>query len=196
MGPMTNDASMNPDTWVTEHGDYLFKYAYLRLGDHASAEDAVQETFLAAMQAADRFDGRVPVKYWLRGILRHKVVDHIRKHARETKVEDFEQDEILGKFIFKAFGIPERSPDSWKFNPRKAYEQKEFWDVFYHCLDGLKGTMRQAFALRELEGQSTEEICKELGVAPNNLWVILHRARSNLKTCLEKNWLQKNTVES
>jgi len=185
---MTDKGNMDPEAWVAEYGDYLIRYAYIRLGDHATAEDAVQETFLAALKAMDRYDGRVPVKYWLRGILRHKVVDHIRKNARETKVEDFEKEEILGKFIFKAFGIPERTPDAWKFNPRRAYEQKEFWKVFYECMDGMKGAMRQAFALRELEGLSTEEICKELGVEPNHLWVILHRARNSLKRCLEKKW--------
>ena len=187
---------MDPEAWVAEYGDYLYKYAYMRLGDKASAEDAVQETFLAALKAQDRFDGRVPIKYWLRGILRHKVVDHIRKHARETKVEDFEQDEIVGKFIFKAFGIPERTPDPWKFNPQKAYERKEFWGVFYHCMDGMKGNMRQAFALRELEGQSTEEICNEMGIQANHLWVILHRARAALKVCLEKNWLKMDEPEA
>lgn len=192
---MTDGNKMDPEVWVSEYGDYLYRYAYIRLGDKASAEDAVQETFLAAIKAADRFDGRAPVKYWLRGILRHKVVDHIRKHAREIKVEDFEKDEILGKFTFKAFGIPERRPDAWQFNPRKAYEQKEFWKVFYRCMDNMKGTMRQAFALKELEGVSTEEICKELGVEPNHLWVIQHRARNSLKVCLEKNWLKKNEVE-
>ena len=72
--------------------------------------------------------------------------------------------------------------------PEWAREQKEFWEVFYGCMSKLKEKTGMAFTLRELEGLSTEEICKELNMKPNNLWVVLHRARSQLKECLEENW--------
>ena len=84
--------------------------------------------------------------------------------------------------------IAEQHPAPWKFDPKHAYEQTEFWEVFYGCLSKLKDTMGQAFTLKELEGLSTEEICKELNLKPNNLWVVLHRARTQLKSCLEDNW--------
>ena len=74
-------------------------------------------------------------------------------------------------------------------DPKHAYEQKEFWDVFYGCMSKLKDAMGMAFTLRELEGLSTEEICKELDIKPNNLWVLLHRARTQLKACLEAKWV-------
>jgi RNA polymerase sigma-70 factor (ECF subfamily) len=66
--------------------------------------------------------------------------------------------------------------------------------VFYDCLSHLNENMGQAFALRELEGLSTEEICKQLKLTPNNLWVILHRARKQLKSCLESNWTEGDGV--
>lgn len=189
---MNDDKTMRPETWLDEHGDYLYRYAYTRLGDKASAEDAVQEAFLGAMKSAQRFDGKTPVRYWLLGILKHKVVDHIRKRSRENMIEDFEDPAITGSLLFKITGMPTTQPPEWRINPRKAFEQKEFWDVFHGCLSKLKGNMRQAFALRELEGLSTDQICKELGISPNNLWVILHRARGQLKDCLEINWKQRN----
>jgi RNA polymerase sigma-70 factor (ECF subfamily) len=190
---MNDEASINPERWLEEHGDYLFQYAYVRLRNRAAAEDMVQETLLAGIQARDRYDGKTPVRYWLRGILRHKTVDYIRKAAREITVDDTEDNEILDRFKFKAFGIPEQHPPPWKFNPSKAYENKEFWGVFYSCMSKLNDRMGQAFALRELEGESTENICKELGLRPNNLWVVLHRARTQLKACLEKHWTESES---
>ncbi len=187
---MNDDSSGHPELWLSEHGDYLFKYAYVRLRNRAVAEDMVQETFLAGLKSLDRYDGSSPVRYWLRGILRHKVVDHIRKSSREITVDTTQDGEILDRIKYKAFGIPTRTPPPWAFNPAKAYEHKEFWGVLYSCMSKLTDTMALAFTLRELEGRSTEEICKDLHLKPNNLWVVLHRARLQLKACLEKNWTE------
>ena len=63
--------STDPETWLRDHGDYLYRYAYVRMGSKMLAEDVVQETFLAALKAVERYDGRSPIRYWLRGILRH-----------------------------------------------------------------------------------------------------------------------------
>ena len=178
----------NPETWLSEHGDYLFQFAFVRLRNRAAAEDAVQETFLAGIKALERYDGKTPVRYWLRGILRHKVVDYIRRASKEIAVDETECNEILDRMEFKAFGIPSQHPPPWKFDPKHAYEQKEFWEVFYECMSKLNEKTGLAFTLRELEGFSTEEICKELNLKPNNLWVVLHRARTQLKACLEANW--------
>ncbi len=190
-----DEAEINPENWVRDHGDYLFRYAYVRLNNRSAAEDVVQETFLAAIKARDRFDGRGRVRYWLLGILKHKVVDHIRKASREVPVEDPEMVETTNSATFRYLGLPTREAPAWQFNPRKAFEQREFWNVFSKCLTGLKGNTQKAFAMRELEGMATEEICKVLGVTANNLWVILHRARGQLKTCLEEHWLRKHAEE-
>jgi RNA polymerase sigma-70 factor (ECF subfamily) len=184
--------NINPEQWVEEHGDSLFRYAIVRVRDRATAEDLVQETFLAAIKSRERYDPRYAVRAWLIGILRHKVVDHLRKASREIAVED--EDLQLGAegFSMKAFGIPSYRPPKWHINPRKVYEQKEFWDVFSGCLSRLDARLKTIFSLKELEGVSSEEICKEVGIKPNHLWVLLHRARAKLKTCLEENWLKQH----
>lgn len=186
-----NDA-INPDRWVEEHGDILYRYAYVRLKDHAIAQDIVQETFLAAMKARERYQGRSSERSWLMGILRHKLIDYLRKAAREVKIDDVEHEGFEDSLLFKEAGIPHWRPPNWQFNPRKVFEQKEFWDVFSHCLSKLDKRMNMAFTMKELEDLSTDEVCKALGVEPTYLWVILYRARNNLKDCLEKNWLKKN----
>jgi RNA polymerase sigma-70 factor, ECF subfamily len=184
---------IDPERWVKEHGDIMFRYAYVRLKSHAVAEDIVQETFLAAMKAKERYAGRSSERSWLMGILRHKLIDHLRKSAREVKMEDLEPEGFENTLLYKEAGIPHWQPPKWHFNPRKVFEQKEFWEVFSSCLAKLDDRMSAAFTMKELEGMSTEDVCKELGVEPTYLWVILYRARKGLKECLERNWLKRNT---
>jgi RNA polymerase sigma-70 factor (ECF subfamily) len=184
----TKRETVPPEQWVDSYGDYLYRYALLRLKDDASAQDAVQETFLAGIKGLDRFDGRVDVKYWLRGILRNKIVDHIRKSVREHPVDDREGMDIVDQFSFKTFGIGPRKPKPWQFDPHQEYEKSEFWEVFQQCLSRLKGNIQQVFVLKMLEGMPTDEVCKVLEIEPNHLWVLNHRARKQLKSCLEVHW--------
>lgn len=178
----------DPELWVDAYGDYLYRYALLRLRNSATAEDVVQETFLAGVKNLDKFDGRVDVKYWLRGILRNKIVDYIRKAVREDVVEDVEAREMMDGFWFKHSGVPNRHPVPWAFDPHNAFDKKEFWRAFKHCIARLKGPTQTAFTLKMLEGVASEEVCKILGISANNLWVMMHRARTQLKGCLETNW--------
>ena len=187
--------AINPERWLQEHGDIMFRYAYVRLKDRAVAEDIMQESFLAAMKAKERYQGRSSERSWLMGILRHKLIDYLRKAAREVKMDDLEPEGFEDSLMFREVGVPTWQPPKWQFNPRKVFEQKEFWDVFSGCLAKLDQRMNLAFTLKELEGLSTEEVCKELGVEPTYLWVILYRARNALKVCLERNWLKKNKGE-
>jgi RNA polymerase sigma-70 factor (ECF subfamily) len=193
MATMSTDTEISTETtpveqWVDAYGDYLYRYARLRLKDPSTAQDAVQETFLAGIKGLDQFDGRVDVKYWLRGILHNKIVDHIRKNVREHPIDDTEGMDIMDRFSFKAFGVADRSQKPWQFSPARDFEKNEFWKVFEKCLGKLGESMRQAFVLKMIEGMPTEEICKVMNIQANNLWVLNHRARQQLKSCLEKNW--------
>ncbi|MFT5473132.1 MAG: RNA polymerase sigma-70 factor (TIGR02943 family) [Candidatus Promineifilaceae bacterium] len=185
---MTAHEIPEPDMWLDQYGDYLYRYALMRLRDPARAEDAVQETFLAAIKKRDGFTGQVDFKYWLRGILRNKIVDHIRKAVREDIVEDADAHKMIDSFWFKNSGLPVRDPAPWQFDLNSGCERKEFWTVLEGCLAKLKGTMRDAFVMKMLEERDSDEICKLLGISTNNLWVITHRARGHLKTCLETHW--------
>ncbi|WP_269526174.1 sigma-70 family RNA polymerase sigma factor [Coraliomargarita parva] len=178
-----------PETWVDRYGDYLYGYAMSRLRDPEAAADCVQDTFLAGIKALDRFDGSRDIKFWLRGIMRNKIVDRIRKAVREKHVDIEAEDEaLMESFWFKYSGIATTNPDPWQFNPRKYYDNGEFWEVFRECIGQVKSPARQAFILRILEEQSTEEVCKVMDITPNYLWVLLHRAREQLKTLIESKW--------
>lgn len=182
---------IDPQGWVDEHGDVLYRYALARLRNPERAEDVVQETFLAALQARESYGGRSTERTWLVGILRHKIIDQIRRQWREQPVTELESahtpDQALDE-LFDARGMWLRDrPQPWS-NPPQAPENKEFWIAFRQCMDHLPGRLGDAFALREMEESSSEEVCQILGITPTNLWAMLHRARVRLRQCLEKNW--------
>ena len=189
---MNETAGLNPERWIDEHANVLYRYALTRVRDHSLAEDMVQETFHAAIKSAARFKPGLSERAWLMGILKHKVVDHIRKAVRETVVDQTEVLELEKSKLFQWSGIPTMRPEKWHVNPRRAFEQKEFMAVFQDCLSRLKPREHSAFVLRELEDEDTDAICKELDITPNHLWVMLHRARTGLKACLETKWLKLN----
>ncbi|RJQ80918.1 MAG: sigma-70 family RNA polymerase sigma factor [Desulfobacteraceae bacterium] len=187
-GNPTRLQAANPQSWVEQHGDYLFRYALRRLQDRQAAEDLVQETFLAGLHGLEDFQGRSNERTWLLAILKHKIIDYIRKASKERSLrEDKDAEEFLEHF-FKPDGTWAVRPSRWPGNPLKKVEQGEFWKVFQICLKQLPERMAHAFALRELEGLGIDEISKVLRVTANNMSVILYRARALLRHCLEKNW--------
>jgi RNA polymerase sigma-70 factor (ECF subfamily) len=187
----------DPERWVEEHGDYLFKFALVRLRDATKAEDMVQETFLAALKGQQSFAGRSAEKSWLVGILKHKILDHYRKASRETSFTDldFYSDEESDRFIpngmFKGGWIHELGPMEWPSDPGASLDRQEFWKTFHDCSSKLPKNVSTVFTLREVDGVESKEICRLLNISENNLWVMLHRARMALRRCLETNWFGK-----
>ena len=191
-----DDSNLNPDTWVDRYGDYLYRFAVARVKDAAVAEDLVQETFLAALRGRKNFRSRSAVQTWLTAILKHKIVDHYRKKNREHTMEDIETVSEAVDAFFKNTGSWKIRPGKWDINPMKIYEQREFMDVLLRCLSKLPDRLAKAFVLREMEGLSTEELCKTMQISATNSWVMLYRARTYLRRCLEINWLDNTTIES
>ena len=183
----------DPERWVELYGDYLFKYALLRLRDAAKAEDAVQETFLAALKGGKSFAGRSAEKSWLVGILKNKIYDYYRKASRETSFTDLEfyADEESERFVADGLGkdgwIHTAGPQEWP-NPGESLDNERFWQTFRDCSEKLPKNIAAAFNLRELDGIEAREICALLNISESNLWVMLHRARMALRRCLELNW--------
>lgn len=195
---MAADATTEPGDAPTplasyeQYRSYLLRYALLQLRDAAAAEDAVQETLLAALESSGRYAGKSSVKTWLTGILKHKIIDHVRRHSREQPLlgdEDAERSESeMVDALFAADGHWRDPPQSWG-DPERAFENARFREVFELCLRTMPPRMARAFALREVSELSTEEICKELNISATNCWVLLHRARLALRACLETKWL-------
>jgi RNA polymerase sigma-70 factor (ECF subfamily) len=175
-----------------QHRGYLLRVARLQLRDEAQAEDVVQETLVAALSGSG-FSGKSSLRTWLTGILKHKIVDAIRKKQREpiaaaafgnleaeVDIEDFDG-------LFRSGGEWDAPPAEWG-DPEAALERREFFDVMDFCLEKLPPNTARAFIMREVMELETDEICKELAITSNNLWVILYRARVALRLCLERSW--------
>ncbi len=176
---------LNPDAWVDQYGDALYHFALARVQDRNVAEDLVQETFLAAVKARDRFEGRSSEKTWLFGILKHKVIDHFRKRQKTLLTQDLTDSADRIDAFFGKRGEWRDRPAHWRTNPGKAQETRAFLDHFYRCLAGLPRRTADAFVYREIDGLRTEEICRQLDITANNCWVMLYRARMLLRKCLE-----------
>jgi RNA polymerase sigma-70 factor, ECF subfamily len=168
---------------------YLLRYARLQLRDAAAAEDAVQETLVAALAGEAGFAGRSNLRTWLTGILKHKIIDTIRRQARDAPAP---QEGDSGEFdaLFDESGHWREAPTDWG-DPDSLLQQKQFMAALEACLEGLPAKTAQAFLMREHMGFETTEICKELTVTPTHCWVLLYRARMALRECLEKTWSRK-----
>ncbi len=185
---------LDPTDWLGEHGDYLYRYALVRVRDEAAAEDLLQETLLAAMGSYQSHEGRSSERTWLIGILKHKVIDHFRRIAK-TPVFQVSNDEGCDEVnwfekdgAWRGHWREDQAPVSWPVGLVKLSESKEFWETFDRCLARLSPQMAIAFTLREIDGLSSAEICEILNVTPNKLWVILHRGRAKLRHFLEAEW--------
>jgi RNA polymerase sigma-70 factor, ECF subfamily len=189
----------DPERWVELHGDFLFRFAMIRLRDTTKAEDAVQETFLAALKGGKSFAGRSSEKSWLVGVLKNKIADYYRKASRETSFTDmdFYSDEESGRFVadgpWKDSWIHELGPQEWP-NPGASLDSELFWQAFRDCSNKLPKKVGAVFTLREVDGIETREICAVLNISENNLWVMLHRARMALRRCMEVNWFGKEEL--
>jgi len=170
---------------------YLLRYASLQLRDAAAAEDAVQEALLAALAGEAGFAGRANLRTWVTGILKHKIVDAIRRQAREPRLPDAPE-EALDDFdaLFRRNGHWAERPAGWG-DPDGALEQSQFLRALEACLERLPARTARVFMMREHLGHETAEICKELDITPTHCWVMLYRARMTLRECLQQTWFGK-----
>jgi len=182
--------TLDTHAWLADHGDYLFRVARRQLHSDELAEDAVQETLLAALSAQARYAGEASPRTWLTGILKHKIVDQIRRNVREVEIPRDADGEEAVDSLFKQDGHWAELVRPWG-NPHTEAELSQLRRVLDECADRLKPVMAQVFSLREVAGMETEEICKELDITPTNCWVLLHRARLFMRQCLELNGFSK-----
>jgi RNA polymerase sigma-70 factor (ECF subfamily) len=176
-------------TLIHSHRTYLLRVAVLQLRDPDLAEDVVQDTLVAALQAAAGFAGRSSLKTWLTGILKHKIVDAIRKKGRGPVISSLDEECQIDDFdaLFDDVGHWENPPTTWG-DPEAELSRSQFFDIVDFCLEKLPPNTARVFMMREVMELDGAEICKELEITSTNLWVILYRARVALRQCLEQNW--------
>ncbi|MDG4868557.1 sigma-70 family RNA polymerase sigma factor [Guyparkeria sp. 1SP6A2] len=180
--------------YLEERRGDLLRFAQLQLGERQRAEDVVQETLMAALDGVKRFERRSQVKSWVFGILKHKIIDEIRRSDRERRLGDIapEGDEVLVEQLFNRHGFwrGETRPSRW-VDPDESLENRQFWQIFEACLTHLPDRTARVFMMREILELETKEICANLGISTSNCWVILHRARLGLRHCLSREWFEE-----
>lgn len=180
------------EDWVHAHGDYLYRWAYHKTGSMETAEDLVQDVFLAAVKNFNRFKQESTPKTWLLGILNNKIIDHYRKSAKKELSLDDDTHQLTNSF----FG----SNGKWKSNGLEVAWSNEtnlldnpaFNNVMNVCMDNLPPRWRLAVISKYIFDKETLEICHELEISKTNYWQVLHRAKLSLKKCVDMNWFGAN----
>ncbi|WP_418508401.1 sigma-70 family RNA polymerase sigma factor [Corallibacter sp.] len=177
---------LNPNTWIDRYSDYLFNYTISRVNDREMAKDLVQDTFFAALKSMKNFKGDASERTWLIAILKRKIIDYYRKiNSKKGQAEvriSYNSDENEGDWL------EERVSDPFDKTAEDTLENDELGDAIFNCLDKLPEKQATVFRMKTIEGLETETICNELNITASNLWVIVHRARSAMADCMEKNW--------
>ena len=190
---LTFGQTLNPHLWVSAHADYLYTYAITRINDADLAKDLVQETFLAALEKTENFEGRSSERTWLTAILKNKVIDVYRK--RSTGINKAKNVAIAEKqqhdFFEQGDGhwSPEHRPAEFIAQTADPLHDKEFAKVLALCTQKLPALWLSVFSMKLMDDEETDKICFELKLTPANFWVIIHRTKLNLRACLQKNWI-------
>lgn len=179
--------------WVRQYSDPLYSWAFYRTSDEALAADLVQDTFLAAFQHYERFGGSSTAKTWLFAILKNKITDHFRRVVKsrslglgsdhEGAVEWFD-DHGQWKKAFR--------PQRWDTEDENLLDDVAFQEALAGCLRRLPSAWASCMQLKYLSEKESNVICQQLNISASNLWQILHRAKLQLRACLEKSWFKPN----
>jgi len=178
---------INPNKWIDLYSDYLFNYTITRVKDRETAQDLVQETFFAGLKSMKNFKGEASERTWLISILKRKIIDHYRKiNSKKGKAEVRMNLNFEGEN--EGDWIEQRVADPFDKTAENNLENTELGLAIHNCISKLPAKQAEVFKMKTLLGYDTETICNELDITASNLWVIIHRARTSLAACMEKNW--------
>jgi RNA polymerase sigma-70 factor, ECF subfamily len=162
------------------HNRALYQTALRVVGNPEDAEDVLQEGLLAAFRNLQRFEGRSQFSTWLTRIVINAALMRLRSQRARPAVSL--DDDPRGE---DELPLTERFADAGP-SPEEAYEEIELREILDENLGELSPLLRTAFVLREVEGLSTGEAARTLGVSENTLKARLWRARQQLTERLSR----------
>ncbi len=188
--------TLNPDNWIGLYGDYLYALAMMKTGNTQIAEDMVQDTLLSAFKARDQFKGNSSEKTWLAVILKNKIIDYYRKKDVLKNTSDYlaETEESFHQSFFSSDNggghwTADTAPKEWQTdNADNILNKHEFYRILQYCIQKMPSRLVPIFIARFVDEDDAEKICKEFNITSSNYWVIIHRAKLLMRSCLEKNW--------
>jgi RNA polymerase sigma-70 factor (TIGR02943 family) len=175
--------------WVANYGDALFIFAFKRVNNRHLAKDLLQDTFLSAWNNMQNFKGEASVKTWLFTILKNKIIDHHRYQGKRKMVSEPQNHADAAYFDSDQHWQIGAYPKNWANSTQELFENKAFFNVLWQCKEKLKTVQNAVFTMKYIDGYNSEEICKALELTPSNYWMLIHRAKLQLRACLELNWM-------
>jgi RNA polymerase sigma-70 factor (ECF subfamily) len=177
---------------IDRYGTTMVRVAQMYVKDRASAEEVVQETWLAVLTGIDRFEERSSLKTWLFRILTNRAKTRGERDGRSIPFSSLagagEEDEPsvdADRFL----GPDSPEPGAWAAPPRAWPQdqvlQRETLDVIQMAIEQLPDAQREVIRLRDVEGWSPMEVTDALEITDGNQRVLLHRARSKVRAALE-----------
>lgn len=188
-------AEMKPDSmpdlenWVEEFTGGLYSWALHKTSDAELANDMVQDTFMAAAEKINSFRGDSSPKTFLFSILNHKIIDHYRKKI--NKPISMEDQQLSTFFGSEGDWVNDKRPSEWNEDESSLLDDEDFQLVLNNCIEDLPEKWNACVTSKYLMDKKTEEICQELGISTTNYWQMMHRAKLQLRECIENNWFQK-----
>ena len=186
------NAKITLENWINQFSDELFSWALYKTSSKETAEDLVQETFMAAFHKMNTFQEKSKPKTWLFSILNNKVIDHYRSSNHNSK-QTFSISENNGYELSDGLFDEKGNWESNEINPiwdeeQELLDNSEFNNIMQECMEDLPQKWNIAVTSKYLTDKNTEEICEELEITASNYWQIIHRSKLILKKCLEIKW--------
>ena len=180
---------------VRRYNGLMLRVARAQLGEHAAAEEVVQETWLAVIERIDAFEGRSSLRTWMFRILTYQAWARLERDGRQIPFSALASADAAA---------PDPSVDPSRFYPRHHVPRPFFWQsdprewpeeallaaevrsVIGAAVDSLPDSQRVVITLRDLEGWAPNEVCEALQISESNQRVLLHRARSRVRDALDR----------
>ena len=180
---------------VDRHSPALIRVALAYVPSRAVAEEVVQETWVAVVRGIDGFEGRSSLKTWIFRILAHLAMRGGSRERRSVPFAALAAAEDTGEpTVDPDRFLPadhELFPGHWAIaparwpTPEEGLLSGETRAVIAAAIGALPRAQRTVIALRDVEGWSAEEVCAALELSPGNQRILLHRARSRVRTAIE-----------
>jgi RNA polymerase sigma-70 factor (ECF subfamily) len=186
-------------TLVERYQHSLLRLALVYCRTVAVAEEIVQDTWLGVIQGIDRFEGRASFKTWLFQILVNRARTRAEREGRAVSFSSLaEEAEASGEPAVPAERFrpaDDKWPNNWAVPPQSWGESTdagllagETMDLVKRAVANLPSAQQQVITLRDIEGWTAEDVCNVLMISETNQRVLLHRARSHVRSALESHF--------
>lgn len=185
---------LQPHFWIEKYAKEMLSFAIKKLGNKEIAEDLLQDTFLSAFKNKETFKGNSSEKTWLYQILKNKIIDYYRSKIKsitdsQISLSDWSTEEHFQSGTQSGRWLQPISPTMSQSDIESKFDSKELRFALQNCISKLPTKMNLVFMARYIEDNEAEKICKEMNITPSNYWTIIHRAKIQIKECLDKKGL-------